>query len=304
MSEHEPLVSIICLSYNHERFIRESMQSVFAQSYHHIEIICVDDASTDKSAFILKELQKHHSFQLIVNDENQGNCKSFNLGLKRAKGKYIIDFATDDVMFPERVTQQVSFFEALDQSYGVIYSNAVIIDEKSIEKGYHYDNKKLIHPSGEVFKELVSKYFICPPTMMMKKEVLMSLGGYDENLAYEDFDFWIRSSHSYQYAFQNEVLTARRIVSGSLSSGFYDERHQQLQRSTFKVCEKIFELCRNEEEKKALSIRIRYEMRQANKSKNVRLVSDYIDLLKQLDMLKVQDSFIQWMTNKGIKIPI
>src|SRR5690554_6116465 len=103
----QPLVSVICLCHNHERFLEEAIDSVLDQTYPNIEIIVVDDASTDGSKALLKDICVKNNLPFIDIAENIGNCAAFNKGFSVAKGKYVIDFAMDDVMMPERIEKQV-----------------------------------------------------------------------------------------------------------------------------------------------------------------------------------------------------
>src|SRR6185436_18882244 len=99
-----PTVTVICLCYNHARFVEEAIESVLNQSYANIQLIVVDDASTDKSAEVIKQLiNKHSSIEFLPLQTNLGNCKAFNQGLARAKGEYVIDLAADDVLLPTRI---------------------------------------------------------------------------------------------------------------------------------------------------------------------------------------------------------
>src|SRR4051812_17801652 len=111
-----PLVTVICLCYNQEKFVREAFYSVLRQTYRNIQIIVVDDASTDES---VKEIQSilPADILFIPLEMNLGNCKAFNKALTYANGKYIIDFATDDVMTLQRIEKQVQFFESLGDEY-------------------------------------------------------------------------------------------------------------------------------------------------------------------------------------------
>jgi glycosyltransferase involved in cell wall biosynthesis len=105
---NEPLVSVICLCYNHERFVREAIQSVINQSYKNFQVIVVDDASSDGSISEIQKLKTDYPFlELLLLSTNIGNCKAFNAALKLVKGEYVIDFATDDVMMPDRMDKQV-----------------------------------------------------------------------------------------------------------------------------------------------------------------------------------------------------
>jgi len=127
-SMDSPLVSVVCLCYNHQRFVGEAIGSILGQTYPNIQTIIIDDASTDASITeIQRILEPHPGIEFIPLKENHGNCRAFNLGLAKSKGAYIIDLSADDVMYLERVTEQVRFFEQLDQSYGVIFSDAEYI---------------------------------------------------------------------------------------------------------------------------------------------------------------------------------
>lgn len=262
-----PLVSVICLCYNHKSYLEEAIGSVLSQTYPNIEIIVVDDASTDGSKQVLRGICKENNLRFLDLQVNIGNCAAFNKGFFQSKGKYIIDFATDDVMTPTRIERQIKRFEELEDGYGVIFSNAKIVDDSGNYLRDHFQldkNGDLVKsvPEGDIYAHLLSTYFISPPTMMIRREVLEDLGGYDESLAYEDFDFWVRSSRDYKYAFQNECLMNVRKARGSKSSLLYGTGDKQLL-STYKVCLKAAALNRNKVENQALINRIRYEARHA-----------------------------------------
>lgn len=276
-----PLVSVICLCHNHGRFLEEALASVLSQDYPKVEIILVDDASTDGSAEWMAAFSKQHpTIPFIRIPVNVGNCRAFNQGLRRSRGKYVIDFATDDVLMPQRLSRQVEVFEKLDEHYGVIYTNAQRIDEDSQEIGLFYTSsaERQALPSGDVYKAVLERSFICPPTMMIRKSVLDALGGYDEALNYEDFDFWVRSARTYRYHYLDEVLTARREVRTSHSRQLYRQKVP----STLRVCEKAFQLNRNDAENRALTQCVRYHLRQAFLTENFELVPGYLALLRKL----------------------
>ncbi|WOK08137.1 glycosyltransferase [Imperialibacter roseus] len=272
-------VSIILVCYNQEQFVAEAIESVFEQSYGNIQLIIVDDCSTDNSQYVIREAIKGRpEIQFIANSENAGNCAAFNSGMVMATGEFIIDLAGDDVLLADRVSKQVAFFESLSDKYGVIYSNANYINEKGAFLGCHFSSR-IVPPQGDIYKELISTYFIAPPTMMFRKQVIDDLGGYDEQLAYEDFDFWVRSARKYKYAYQPEVLTSIRKHSSSLSTGWYKKGDRQLY-STYLICLKIQQMNRSAEEDQALIRRLRYEIRQSVFSANHKEATLFLDLLK------------------------
>ena len=297
-----PLVSVICLCYNHQKYLLEAINSVLDQSYKEIELIIVDDCSTDSSRELLRKLASDFpQIRLLENEVNRGNCKSFNKALALSKGKYIIDFATDDVMFPNRIQKQVESFEKLGKEYGVLFTNALNIDESGRVLYAHFKEQANI-PSGDIYKTLLEKYLINPPTMMMKKSVLDQLGGYDESLHYEDFDFWVRSSRDFKYFYLNEILTQRRIVGTSHSAKFYQKKSQYMAESTYRVIEKARWLNKNKEENESLQIRIQSELRLAFYMENFMLVRKYGSLLKLLDGETVLSKLICFLSL--LKVPV
>ncbi len=283
-----PLVSIICLCYNHERFIREAIESVMTQTYPNLEIILVDDASTDGSRDVIADLIKQYkSINYIPLKQNSGICKAFNVGFAHSSGEFVVDFATDDVFHPERIARQVERFLQLDANYGVIFTDAVYIDELGRRGRRHFQylqSKGLIDsiPQGDVYKALLQRYFVASPTMMVRREVMEKLQGYDESLSYEDFDFWIRSSRFYKYSFLDEALTMIRRSSGSLSTGWYVPGDPQLH-STYLVCQKAKQMNQNQGENEALAYRLRYEIRQSVFSDNKNEAQLFYELLATLE---------------------
>lgn len=277
----QPLVSVVCLCYNHAAFVKEAVQSAMEQTYPNIELILVDDASSDNSAAVIEELKaKYPSIKTILLKENAGNCRAFNQGYALSRGEYLIDLAADDILLPERIAKGVEFFRQAPPDVGVIFSDAQLISESGEPLYLHSD--RFPHtdiPQGDIYLDLIESYFICSPTMMFRRSVIDDLGGYDELLAYEDFDFWIRSSRNFKYAYSPKVTVKKRVVKNSMSKK--QQKSIQQQRSTFRVCGKIFELNRNEEEQAALSRRIRYEIRMNLRRGNLRLVADYFSLLKK-----------------------
>lgn len=304
-----PLVSIICLCYNHARFVEEAIQSVLNQTYKNIQIIVVDDASTDNSVALIHDIilrSGRTDIQFLPLPQNIGNCRAFNQGLLLARGEYVIDLATDDYMVPERIERQVEFFLSLDESYGVIFSDAIYVDEGGKFLYNHFEEllrKRLVYtvPHGDVFKDILTTYFISPPTMMIRKKVLDELNGYDELLAYEDFDFWVRSSRYYKYNYTEERLTVVRKVSSSMSAQLYKTGDKQLH-STYLICRKAQKLIRSPAEVNALIWRVRYELRQSVLSENFLDGTLFLFLLKQLTTLSLGDRFLAAILR--VKLPV
>jgi glycosyltransferase involved in cell wall biosynthesis len=280
----QPWVSVICLCYNHEKFVTEAIQSVLNQTWPAIEFIVIDDASTDKSADVINEFCKTHpQIKFLPLKTNHGNCRAFNKGLAMAKGDFVIDLAADDVLLPTRIDEGVKSLNAHGDEYGVHFSDAEGVDKNGKHLWIHSKKIQLTSiPQGDVYKDLISRYFVCAPTIMCRKIVFDRLGGYDETLAFEDFDFWVRSARQFKYCYSDKVLVRKRILAGSKSSGQYRFGGAQM-RSIFMVCIKIFNMNRTSEEMEALKGRVKYELRQAVRTLNLRLVRDYLSLLRSID---------------------
>lgn len=271
----QPLVTVICISFNHARFVREALDSVIAQSYQPIELLIVDDGSTDGSAEVIRQwMITHTSCRFFPLPVTGGNCKAFNTAFRHATGTYIIDLSADDVLLPSRVQRGVALLESRPEA-GVQFSDAELIDAEGRRLGLHSD--RFPHysiPEGKIFRDILSRYFINSPTMLIRKSVLDALGGYDESLAYEDFDFWVRSSPLTQYAYIPEVLVQRRVVSTSMGKQQYRRSSKQAW-STLKVCYKAMQLCKEREDYAALRKRVLYEGRQALQQGNFALAWRY-----------------------------
>ncbi|WP_338792482.1 glycosyltransferase [Bernardetia sp. MNP-M8] len=284
------MVSIICLCYNHSNFIEEALYSIFNQTYKNWELIIVNDASTDNSKEIIDKIVKNNplqNLQTIHLEHNKGNCAAFNEGFRISKGRYIIDLAADDKFEIDKLEKQVKILESADTQTGVCFTNATLINEEVDENSnklgnYYFDWYKKLPKDGFIFKELIrAGGMICSPTMLIKREVLEELGGYDESLSYEDYDFWVRSSRKWKYIFLNENLTFYRKTNHSHSSTFKKKNNPHLY-STFKVCQKGFYLCRNKEEYKSLSISVLYHFKESLKYKNYKAAKGFFWLLSKL----------------------
>ena len=293
-----PLVSVICLCYNQAAYVEAALQSVKNQTYSKIELIIVDDGSTDNSVLKIKNwINTHYPNALFLSlPSNQGNCSAFNKALALANGKYCIDLAADDILYPAKILRQVQFFGAQDEKTALIYSDANYVDERAryLWKAYTSSGAvgkidKQLAISGSCFSQILERHFICPPTTMFRTDSLKKLGGYDETLAYEDWDIYVRLGRTFKIAFQDEILMDIRVLPKSHGSKNNPRRAKYLL-STAKICEKAALLCETQEEKTALASRTRYEMRNAAREGYWEAVRGFGELLKKMGKL----DFVSW----------
>ena len=247
----------------------------------------VDDGSSDGSQAIIREILKERpETPFIALDENVGNTTAFNKGLALAKGKYVIDLACDDILYPYKISKQVEFFESQPADVGVIYSDVRRITEFDEVLGFHFAKQNRFFPyQGHVCAKLISTYFLPTVSMMIRKEVLDMMDGYDESLAYEDFDFWVRSSRDWKYAYQSDVLMDWVKHHDSFSKQAYKAHDRQLE-STFRVCEKIRAMNPSIAEEEALIQRVKLEIRQSVITGNHKMARKFGRMLKELGAME------------------
>ncbi len=256
------LVTVICLCHNHKAYVGDALDSVLNQTHAEVQLIVIDDDSTDGSKGVIENfVNQYPDIEYIDLLKNVGSCKAFNIALRKAKGDFIIDLAADDVLLPERIQEGLTCFEKAGDGYGLQFSDARMTDSAGNTLSLHSD--RFPHesiPQGDIYKDLIERYFICSPTMMFRKILIDELGGYDEQLSYEDFDLWIRSARKWKFCYSPKVLVAKRVLPASLSAKQFKigSPHQY---STYLICKKILNLNRTKAEQQALHKRLRYEIR-------------------------------------------
>lgn len=141
-----PLISVAVATYNGSLFIREQLDSILTQTYPNVEIIIVDDCSTDNTVDILKEyLEIHKNIQLYVNDENLGVNKTFNKALTFCHGDFIAISDQDDIWLSNKLKDSIS---SIDTNI-LLYSNSELIDERGNSLGRRKTRRTQLHSGAE-----------------------------------------------------------------------------------------------------------------------------------------------------------
>jgi len=205
----KPLVSVVVPSYNHEDYIEECILAIVNQTYKNIELIVIDDGSTDHSREILERLQQQYGFTLIC-QENQGVSKTMNRAISLSGGKYITGSASDDVMMPDKIEKQVGFMEE-NPAYDLIFGKVHLIDEKSKIIPGKVIHKPFPDPVKEIpFELLIDNDIIPAPSMMFRKSAWEKCGGYNENTILEDFDLWLKIAYTGKIVYVNDYFACYR----------------------------------------------------------------------------------------------
>lgn len=207
------LVSIIMPSYNTGRFIRETIESVLAQSYSAWELIIVDDCSNDNTDDVVNQYLTDERIRYIKNDTNSGAAMSRNRALREAKGKWIAFLDSDDLWEPDKLQKQISFMR--DNDYHFSYTNYIEIDEESNE------NRKIVTGPKRISKHGMYNYcwMGCLTVMYDADTVgLIQIADIKKN---NDYAMWLKVCKKANCYLLNETLARYRKRSGSISNHGY-----------------------------------------------------------------------------------
>ncbi|MDY0386314.1 MAG: glycosyltransferase family 2 protein [Methanolobus sp.] len=179
-----PKISVIMAAYNTEKYLSESIQSILTQTFGEFEFLIINDCSTDNSLNIIDEYVKQDDrIILIDNKTNLGLTKSLNLGLKKARGKYIARIDADDIALPERLRIQYDFLEKTRDVF-LVGSGAYSINES----GSIRTRMRPLTEIEDIKKELSVQNCLFHPTIMFRNEGFM----YREKFVFaQDYDFYL-----------------------------------------------------------------------------------------------------------------
>jgi alpha-1,3-rhamnosyltransferase len=201
----KPLVSVIIPSYNHQKYVQKTIESIVNQTYDNFELIVIDDGSKDNSREILTKLAKKYDFTLIF-QENQGLSKTLNYAIKKlAKGQYITPVASDDYWDKQNLEKKILFMKANPQ-FDLCFSNIYIIEDESI-----YESGNGCYKSGWLFEDyLLGKCQILAGAAMAPRQVFLDAGLYTPGLIAEDLDLYLRIAEKHQIGYIDEPLVYYR----------------------------------------------------------------------------------------------
>lgn len=230
----ENRVSIIVPCYNHEKFLDDCMLGILEQDYKDIEVLICDDCSLDNSYNIIisyeERLRERFSNVVILKNEvNQGVTKNINRMLELAEGEYIKVIASDDVLAPTAISDMVSYMEQ-NPDAGIVISNGVRITEDEHHGGYEPKMRIYDVPlelSGDTLLEKTYAHNdIFAPGAFIRKSLFEKVGFYDESVAIEDLEFWLRvlTKSNETFVFLDKDLILYRINENSMTSMVSNER--------------------------------------------------------------------------------
>jgi len=182
----EPLVSAVITTKNRADLLPRALESVHRQSYPNLEIVVVDDGSTDGTTEVLREYAAKYSIILIRNENSQGACRARNQGIAAAGGDFIAGLDDDDEWHPRRVEL---LLEAYRDDFSCVTSDVELVYPN---RTLTWKKEKLITYNDLLYSNQVGNQ------VLVKKERLQAVGGFDESLvAAQDYDLWLRLSKDY-----------------------------------------------------------------------------------------------------------
>lgn len=223
----EPLVSVVIPTYNRAYCLRRTLESVFAQTHRRLEVLLVDDGSTDGTAALAEEIGRNEPRLRYLRQANAGVCAARNLGLETARGEYIALLDSDDVWFDWKIAAQVAVLAA-DRSLGMVWTDMKAVDPlghvthdrylRTMYSAYRWIGERAVFDrttrlgdlpgapcnsgiadvsvrSGDLYSAMIMGNLVHTSTVLLTRERLRKVGLFDVQLRMsgEDYDFHLRS---------------------------------------------------------------------------------------------------------------
>ena len=224
-----PLVSVIIPTYNRSRLLRLAVESVLAQTYPHVEVIVVDDGSTDDTA---KVMAQYAGRVTHIRQANQGVAAARNRGIQAASGEYLTCLDDDDLLLPTKLERQVRVLVSRP-GIGLVHCRFYFANGD----GDNLYKAKLL-PEGEILKELIGNNFIWSGAPLVRRHCFDRVGLFDEEISSvtADWEMWLRIAQAgYRFACVQEILGVYRVHQQSMMSDV-----AKLERGVFAVLERAF----------------------------------------------------------------
>lgn len=218
--------------HNAARYLAAAVQSILSQTFGNFELICINDGSDDESLSIIEQFRRDDPRVRIISLPRQGLITALNTGLREARAPYVARMDADDIALPGRFDAQYTHMER-NPNLWVLGTRTIWIDEHDIE----LKPPRFVQGSAEVARAMEEKCVICHPTVLMRRDRILELGGY--RAAYEcaeDFDLWLRVSEragidnlgvaGLKYRIHSTSVGATRVVRQQISAALAVATHR------------------------------------------------------------------------------
>jgi predicted O-linked N-acetylglucosamine transferase (SPINDLY family)/GT2 family glycosyltransferase len=235
MTLSDPLISVSMITYNHERYIGEAIESILNQTFENFELIIVNDGSIDRTDEIIRSFKDKRI--VYINQKNQGSSAAANKGISNTRGKYVALMSGDDVCYSNRLQRQYEYLSSTNSK--IVFSWVDFIDDNSdIITNRHFAKNLFNHPnrtSAEILKYFFfNGNYINAITGFFFREVLLDAGLFNlASIQLQDFEMWLKLLKKYEIFILPEKLIKYRIRSANANLSSISNQA----RSNFELCQ-------------------------------------------------------------------
>jgi glycosyltransferase involved in cell wall biosynthesis len=243
-----PKVSVVMPAYNHAPYVARGIRSVLEQTYDNIQLVVVDDGSTDGTWKEIERAQREARRPfLAIKQENRGICGALNRGIAATDGEFIAAIASDDYFLPRKIERQVAVFRSSTESVALVHTSAYLdyqdgCDLEDLTGSYS-------PAEGQCFDRVIAQEVrVIAPSMVFRRSAYVAIGGFDDGLAADDVDFFIRlSGAGYEFAYVPEPLLVKTVVERSAGSNLrtlIGVHERILDKQRYRLSDERYELLR------------------------------------------------------------
>jgi glycosyltransferase involved in cell wall biosynthesis len=228
------LVSVLIPAFNAEKYIRETLASVASQTHRQLEIIVVDDGSSDATAALVEEFSRSEQRLRSYRQPNQGVAAARNYALNVARGEYVAPIDADDLWHPRKIEAQLRRMLTGGPAVGLVYSWMCTISDSGLAVDF---NRPREEGSSSPLPRLTETNFVgCASVPLMRTAAVREVGGYDTSLRQaraegcEDYDLYLKLAERWSFALVPDYLVGYRRSSASMSTDVWKMRrsHQKV----------------------------------------------------------------------------
>ncbi len=230
------LVSILIPAYNHQDYVKITLDSILNDDYKEKEIVIIDDGSTDNTDTAIKEWidSNGHKIRVIYKSrENRGLTKTLNELISLSSGEYIVTLASDDYLIGSSLKKRVEYLELNRDKYA-LFSDCIVVDDSG-EKIYNsglfeyrkIDRSNLITDRG-IRREFILNFALPGPILMIKRDFFRDNRAYNEDMYMEDYDLYLNLASKNMIGFLDIKVSAYRIHDSNMSRKKSNKRYIKL----------------------------------------------------------------------------
>ncbi len=217
-------VTLIVTTFNHQSYIEQCLASIVDQTRLPERTIVIDDGSVDDTSFVIRSWlsANQQGFEFIDHAKNLGLTRTLNEALDMVQTDCYVHLSADDWLAPTRVADQYAALSSTESDIAAVVSDFIEVDEGGRTLAVHDVGERLLARTGfdahsELFEALIERNFVPAVSVMMKTAAVRSVGGYDENLWFEDYDLWLRLSARYGFIHDPHIATYYRILNSGMT---------------------------------------------------------------------------------------